>query len=87
MPGGKTVPIARRNRFDRNSLPRRKLMPGEEVRILTVARLVPIKGISCAIEAIAQLRERGMAVRYDVVGDGQSDPILSNTFADSTWSA
>jgi colanic acid/amylovoran biosynthesis glycosyltransferase len=48
----------------------RKLMPGEKVRILTVARLVPIKGISCAIEAIAQLRDRGMAVCYDVVGDG-----------------
>src|SRR6185369_6739008 len=48
----------------------RKLMPGEEVRILTVARLVPIKGIAYGIEAIAQLHRRGIAVRYDVVGDG-----------------
>src|SRR4029079_8769023 len=54
----------------------RTLMPGEEVRILTVARLVPIKGISDALEAIAQLDNRGIAVRYDVVGDGPERPNL-----------
>ena len=48
----------------------RTLMPGEEVRILTVARLVPIKGIADALAAIAHLDNRGIAVRYDVVGDG-----------------
>jgi colanic acid/amylovoran biosynthesis glycosyltransferase len=48
----------------------RSLKQGECVRILTVARLVPIKGIAYAIEAVAELRARGNAVRYDIIGDG-----------------
>jgi colanic acid/amylovoran biosynthesis glycosyltransferase len=39
-------------------------------RLLTVARLVEKKGIAVALHAIAQLRDEGTEVRYDVIGDG-----------------
>src|SRR5712692_622388 len=43
---------------------------GEPIRILTVARLVEIKGHESAIRAVARSRERHAGVRYDIVGDG-----------------
>jgi len=42
----------------------------EPVRILTVGRLVKIKGHEFAIRAIARIRERHPNVRYDIVGEG-----------------
>jgi colanic acid/amylovoran biosynthesis glycosyltransferase len=48
----------------------RRLKPGEPVRILTVGRLVEIKGHEYAIRAMARLREQGRSVRYVIVGDG-----------------
>lgn len=42
----------------------------EPVRLLTVARLVPIKGHEYVIQAVAQLREQGCNISYDIVGDG-----------------
>jgi len=48
----------------------RTLKAGEPIRILTVARLVEIKGHEGAIRAVARLRERHAGVRYDIVGDG-----------------
>jgi len=48
----------------------RTLQAGEPIRILTVARLVEIKGHEGAIRAVARLRERHPGVRYDIVGDG-----------------
>lgn len=52
--------------------------PGEPVRILTVARLVEIKGVEYAIRAMAQVRDRvkDRAVRYDIVGEGPLRPRL-----------
>jgi colanic acid/amylovoran/stewartan biosynthesis glycosyltransferase WcaL/AmsK/CpsK len=48
----------------------RTLEPGEPVRIVTVARLVEVKGHEYAIRAVAKLAERRASVRYDIVGDG-----------------
>ena len=48
----------------------RRQGPSEPVRILTVARLVPIKGHEYAIRALARLREQGCNVTYDIAGDG-----------------
>jgi len=48
----------------------RMLKAGEPIRILTVARLVEIKGHDGAIRAVARLRERHPDLRYDIVGDG-----------------
>ena len=42
----------------------------EPVRLLTVARLVEIKGHQYALHAVARLRARHRDVCYDVVGDG-----------------
>lgn len=42
----------------------------EPVRVLTVARLVEIKGHEFVIRAVAQLREQNVPIRYDIVGDG-----------------
>lgn len=50
---------------------RERTLPDDEtVRILTVARLVEIKGIEFIIRAIPLLRSRYPNVRYDIIGDG-----------------
>ena len=42
----------------------------EPFRVLTVARLVEIKGLEFSIRAAAKLRETMPNVRYDIIGDG-----------------
>lgn len=42
----------------------------EPVRLLTVARLVEIKGHEFALRAVAKVRKQGLALRYDIVGEG-----------------
>ncbi|MEM9250734.1 MAG: glycosyltransferase [Planctomycetota bacterium] len=44
--------------------------PGEAVRMLTVARLNYTKGHRYAFQAVRLLADRGVDVRYDVVGSG-----------------
>ena len=48
----------------------RTLRPGEPFRILSVGRLVEIKGHDYAIRAVARLRERHRHLRYTIVGEG-----------------
>jgi len=43
---------------------------GKPVRILTVGRLVEIKGLEYVIRAVARLRERHPDIRCDIAGDG-----------------
>jgi colanic acid/amylovoran biosynthesis glycosyltransferase len=50
----------------------------EPMRILTVGRLVEKKGVEYAIRAVAQARERGLEVHYDIVGDGPLRQALSS---------
>lgn len=40
------------------------------VRLITVARLVPIKGHEFCLRALAELRESHPGIHYDIVGDG-----------------
>jgi colanic acid/amylovoran biosynthesis glycosyltransferase len=42
----------------------------EPVRILVIARLVPIKGVNVALETIAKVKEFCPQVQLDIVGDG-----------------
>jgi len=42
----------------------------EPVRLLTVARLVEIKGHEFTLRAVAKVRENPAELRYDIVGDG-----------------
>lgn len=44
--------------------------PGETLRLLTIARLVPQKGIAGAIRAVARLAAEGVHVEYTVIGNG-----------------
>ncbi len=54
-----------------------KSLPTEPYRILTVARLVPKKGLPTVYRALRELKDRGMRFRHDLVGDGDDrDSIL-----------
>jgi uncharacterized membrane protein/glycosyltransferase involved in cell wall biosynthesis len=65
------------NIVDVQEIRRRSLLPGGFTdayagkRVLTVARLVPEKGIDLAIDALRILRDRGLEVRWYVLGDGE----------------
>lgn len=48
----------------------RTLVPGERVRLMSIARLVEKKGIDFAVRAAAGLVTRGYNVEYEVIGDG-----------------
>jgi len=48
----------------------RRRATGQPTRLLTVARLVPIKGHDVALEAVRRLRSAGRDVTYDIVGEG-----------------
>lgn len=43
---------------------------GQLMRVLTVARLVEVKGVEDAVAAIALVRKTHPNVRYDIIGDG-----------------
>ncbi|MBM7086479.1 glycosyltransferase [Micromonospora humidisoli] len=45
-------------------------VPGTPTRLVTVARLVPKKGVETAIDAVARLTDDGHSVRYDIYGEG-----------------
>ncbi|HEY6560051.1 MAG TPA: glycosyltransferase [Polyangiaceae bacterium] len=49
----------------------RTLGATERLRLLSVARLVPVKGLDSAIRAVAHLLDRGLNVEYRIVGDGE----------------
>lgn len=48
----------------------RSRLPGERLRVLSVARLVEKKGLKYGIEAVAELARGGVDVEYTIVGDG-----------------
>jgi colanic acid/amylovoran biosynthesis glycosyltransferase len=55
----------------------------EPVRLLTVARLVEIKGHEFALRAVAQVRAKHPELRYDIVGEGPLRPRLERLIAES----
>ncbi len=48
----------------------RLLQPSEQIRILTVGRLVEKKGHTFSIRAVAELIRKGFSIRYTIAGDG-----------------
>ena len=50
--------------------------PPGPLRLLTVARMNPVKGLGDLIAACALLRDRGLAFRLSLVGDGAERPEL-----------
>lgn len=52
--------------------------PGDRLRILTVARLHPVKGLHDLITACALLREKGIDFECTIIGDGQERNVLQS---------
>lgn len=48
----------------------RQRVPGESIKVLTIARLIEKKGVAFAIEAVSHLLATGEKIDYTVVGDG-----------------
>jgi colanic acid/amylovoran biosynthesis glycosyltransferase len=48
----------------------RTTRPGEPVRLLSVGRLVEVKGHEYAIRAVAKLRSQFADLRYEIIGEG-----------------
>ena len=53
----------------------RSITPGDQLRLISIARLVEKKGIEYAIRAIAQLVKNHQRAHYTIIGDG---PLKSN---------
>lgn len=49
---------------------------GNSIRLLSVARLVAMKGIEFALDAVARLLRQGIDVRYRIIGDGPLEHAL-----------
>lgn len=64
--------VVHRMGIDPNRFPfsLRERRPGSLLRVLTVGRLVEKKGVDLGLEAVAALVARGVALHYDIVGDG-----------------
>jgi colanic acid/amylovoran biosynthesis glycosyltransferase len=57
-------------RIEQFDFAERRRQPQEALRLLTVARLVEVKGLEHAIKAVARLAAKGARVEYTIVGDG-----------------
>ncbi len=64
----------------RRSVPHRE--PGGAFQLLYVGRMVPVKGQSVLLEAVATLRSEGLDVRATFVGDGPRREALAGRAAD-----
>jgi colanic acid/amylovoran biosynthesis glycosyltransferase len=54
----------------------RAVEPGGPLRLVSIGRLVEKKGIGYVLEAMGRLRDAGVAVAYEIVGDGPLRPGL-----------
>lgn len=57
----------------------------DPLRVLTVARIEPVKRIATGIRAVACLRAQGTPATYRIVGDGSDLPALREAFGDIDW--
>jgi teichuronic acid biosynthesis glycosyltransferase TuaC len=63
-------------------LPQKARTPGDPVRLLSVARLVELKGIHFALRAVRQLLDEGFDITYTIVGEGDYRPALEQLCRD-----
>ena len=56
--------------LERELLEREPIPPSAPAKLLCIARLVPEKGVSVLLHALARLRSMGMRFELDLVGDG-----------------
>jgi colanic acid/amylovoran biosynthesis glycosyltransferase len=60
----------------------RTIAPGDVLRLLTVARLVEVKGIEFALRGVALLRTECPHLRYQIVGEGPLRGLLEKLAAE-----
>jgi colanic acid/amylovoran biosynthesis glycosyltransferase len=63
---------------ERFSFRERKFAFGEKLNILTVARLVPFKGVEYSIRAVAEVAKKYQDLRYLIIGSGPLKEELEN---------
>lgn len=61
---------------------RRERLDGAPVRLLSVGRLVPKKGFSIGIRALAEARKQGVELTYTIVGGGEDESRLKQLARD-----
>lgn len=67
---------------DRFDYTERRVSSDEPLRIASVARFAPKKGLQYAIDAVAQCRAEGRNVEYHIAGDGPLRSSLESRIAD-----
>lgn len=55
---------------------------GDPLNILSIGRLVPMKGFCDLIDAVARLRDRGLAAHLEIVGTGPDEAALRGKVSD-----
>ena len=65
--------------FRNGSVPRR---PAPPFRVLTVARMIPKKGLPTVYRALRILLDRGFELRHDLIGDGEDRDRTLETIRD-----
>lgn len=70
-PGEKITKIPMGVDVEKFAFVARRREPNEPVKLLTVGRLVPVKGHADAIRAVAQLQKEGMSIKYTILGGGK----------------
>ena len=68
--------------LDQFAFRERSVKAGEPIRLLTVGRLVEIKGHEYAIRAFAEVKQQHPAIFYDIVGDGPLRPKLEKLISE-----
>jgi glycosyltransferase involved in cell wall biosynthesis len=70
--------------IDLANFPRRdQILHNEPAEIISVGRLSPEKGFSILLRALAILRDRGIAARLTLIGEGPERPALMRDIRDS----
>lgn len=77
-PNDKLVKLPMGVDLQRSDFVEKKIKPGEQVRILSVGRLVEMKGREYAIRAVGKVFEKFPNVNYIIVGDGPLRVSLQN---------
>lgn len=62
--------------------PGARLTEPPQARLVTVGRLVAVKGQLLLIDAVAELRARGLEVTAEIIGEGPQRPVLQRRIAE-----
>lgn len=80
-PAGKLIKLPMGVDLDSHGFGERRLAEDEKVRVLTVGRLVEVKGIEYGLRAVAIAARQYPNLRYEIVGDGPLKASLASLAA------